>query len=114
MRCFSYPLNFGSVLASAAAFAIAVFAATPASATAALACEFDDKNARFSVESVVGHGAGESVHNVNGTLETLLRGVPEDLRKIKFEQEHLTQSWIDRADLRLRLYRERGEKEPHG
>lgn len=99
---------------AAAALCAGMFAAQPAQATATLTCDIEDKTAKLSLQSVVSRGVGEAISGLNGALEIAVKGAPDDLRKIVFENAHLTQSWLHGRDLRLRLYRERADNAPHG
>jgi hypothetical protein len=97
--------------------AFALFAAAlplhQANATQSVECNIDDKNVMVVVQAAVG-SAGGGMANFGGEAELKLKGIPEDLRKLAFEREHLTQVWFDSPDLRLRVYRERADDKPHG
>ena len=98
------------------AFALSVLAIAPAHATASLSCSFGDANLALEVEGTISRGVGEGVMNFGGTLEIKAQAaaIPENLRKTEFDLSHLTQRWLYGTEVKLRLYRERGENEPHG
>lgn len=102
----------GIALASIAILGIAL-SARPASATESVECSFDDKSAKVVIQAAVG-SAGGGVANFGGEVEIKLKGVPDDLRKVTLERDHLTQVWFDGPELRLRTYRERADDRPHG
>jgi hypothetical protein len=93
--------------------AAGLLAATPALATASLSCSAADRSLKFSADAVVSRGLGEQVPQFSGEIELLMKGVPEDFRKLALSLEHLTQRWLYGREVKLRLYRER-EGEPHG
>jgi hypothetical protein len=95
-------------------FALSALMAQPAHATASLACSIADRSLHLDLQSAVGRGAGEVISNVRGELQSKLKDIPDDLRKVEFENSHLTQSWLYGRDLRLRLYRERSGEGQHG
>lgn len=98
------------------ALALCVLAVAPAHATASLSCSFRDTTLALEVEGTISRGVGEGVVSFGGTLEILAKAaaIPDDLRKTEFDLSHLTQRWLYGSEVKLRLYRERGENEPHG
>lgn len=98
------------------AFALGLLAIAPAHATASLSCSFRDATLALEVEGTISRGVGEGVMNFGGTLEILAKAaaIPANLRKTEFDLSHLTQRWLYGTEVKLRLYRERGENEPHG
>ncbi len=92
---------------------LALAAAAPAQASGGISCEADDRGAKFTIGSPVGRSTGGAFFQFEGELELKGRGVAEDFRKLTFAKEHLTQSWFDARDLRMRVYHERSG-EPHG
>ncbi len=87
--------------------------ATPAAATASLACSIDDKALLLEVAGIASHGLGEVLTSFEGTAAIRLPGTPESLKAVKIERETLTQYWLDGPLLKLRLYAETAS-EPHG
>ena len=85
-----------------------------AQASAAFSCSIEDKALKLAVEGAFSRGVGEGVINFGGKLEVLAKATPADLRNIDLEREHLTQTWINGRDLKLRMYRERTGSAPHG
>jgi hypothetical protein len=92
---------------------LAMLVCAPAFASASLSCSVDDKSLKFSADAVVSRGLGEQIPQFAGELELLLKGAPEDFRKLPLSLEHLTQRWLYGRQAKLRMYRER-EGEPHG
>lgn len=92
---------------AALALAGSLLGTRPVLATATLSCDADDRSLKLSVQAVVGHGAGESLSGFQGELQVLLKGAPDDLRKLALGAEHLTQHWIYGREVKLRIYRER-------
>ena len=75
----------------------------------------EDKTLKLSVEGAFSRGVGEGVINFGGRIEVLAKTTPDDFRSVDLEREHLTQTWINGRDLKLRMYREReGNAAPHG
>jgi hypothetical protein len=90
-------------------------AAGVAQASAGFSCSVEDKALKVGVEGAFSRGVGEGVINFAGKLEVLAKATPDDLRNVDLEREHLTQTWINGRDLKLRMYRERtGNALPHG
>ena len=86
-----------------------------AQASAGLSCSVEDKTLKLEVEGAFSRGVGEGVSNFGGKLEVLAKTTPDDFRSVDLEREHLTQTWINGRDLKLRMYREReGNAAPHG
>ncbi len=102
-----------SVVAPAALLAATLAGAAPAAATATLSCAVDDRAVALDVQASVAYGMGEALSGFRGEIRVRLKGAPADFGTLVLEPEHLTQSWIHGRDVRLRLYRERGEA-PHG
>ena len=100
--------------AALAALALAgpLLEARPALATATLSCDAGDKSVKLSVQAAVGHGAGESLSGFQGEIEVLLKGAPDDMRKLALGPEHLTQHWVHGRAVKLRIYRERPDGQP--
>ncbi|MCZ8313574.1 hypothetical protein [Phreatobacter sp.] len=93
--------------------ALAFLSLAPAHATGGISCEAEDRSAKFTIGSPISRSAGGAFHQFEGELELKVRGIAEDFRKLTFAKEHLTQSWFDARDLRMRVYHERSG-EPHG
>ncbi len=98
--------NYRAALA-ALALAGPLLGGRPALATATLSCDASDRSLKLSVQAVVGHGAGESLSGFQGELQVLLKGAPDDIRKLALGPEHLTQHWVHGREVKLRIYRER-------
>lgn len=98
-------------LASLALLALA--ASAPAYATGGISCSADDRGAKFTIGSPISRSAGGSFFEFQGELEVRASGVAADFRKLTLSKDHLTQSWFDARDLRMRVYHERSG-EPHG
>ncbi len=97
-----------------ASLALLVVAATaPAHASGGISCEADDRSAKFTIGSPISRTAGGAFFQFEGELELKISGIAQDFRKLTFAKEHLTQSWFDARDLRMRVYHERSG-EPHG
>jgi hypothetical protein len=95
------------------AFGLALLASPlPAHASGGFSCTAEDANMKLEVASAVSHGLGGVFTNFNGAATVLLAGAPEDLRAIDLGKG-LVHHWIDRGDLRLSFYSERGEGKPH-
>ena len=84
-----------------------------AHASASLSCEAGDKAVNLALEAGLSRGLGDDFFSFKGELDILAPGVPKDFRKVAFENDHLTQRWLDNRNLKLRIYRER-TGEPHG
>ena len=99
----------------AATSLLAGLAATrPASASGGLACNAGEKAIAFSVEGGVSHGMAGSLFNLSGDLRVSHASVAQHMRQTTFALQHVAQYWLDGRELRLTLYREGGEGEPHG
>ncbi|HEX2555918.1 MAG TPA: hypothetical protein VHL98_19635 [Microvirga sp.] len=98
-----------AAVAPAAILVALVAGAAPAGATATLSCEVDDKAVKLDVQASVAHGMGEALSGFRGEIGVRLKGAPADFGTLVLEPEHLTHSWINGREVRLRLYRERGE-----
>lgn len=85
----------------------------PASASGSLSCEASDKSLTFSAGSGLSRGGGQFL-NLKGQLQINDAGVPRDLRKLDLGEDDVTQKWLYGKDLKLRFYRERDSKLPHG
>jgi hypothetical protein len=98
--------NGGLWVAAVLVLPMALLGVRPGLATASLSCEAEDKSLKFSAQAVVGHGMGESLSGFQAEIEVLLKGVPENLRKLELAGEHLTQHWLHDREVRLRMYRD--------
>ncbi len=85
----------------------------PASASGAMSCEASDKSVTFSAGSGLSRGGGQFL-NLKGQLRINAPGVPQDLRKLDLGEDDVTQKWLYGKELKLRFYRERDSKLPHG
>lgn len=92
---------------------LAAAATAPAHATGGISCTAEDRGATFTLGSPISRTAGGSFFEFQGELELRAAGVAADFRKLTFTKEHLTQSWFDARDLKMRVYHERSG-EPHG
>ncbi len=107
----------------AALFAISMLAATlapmllgtsPAAASGGLSCSADEKGITVELEGGVTRGMGGPLFSFAGRAAIEDASVAEDLRATAFELAHVAQYWLDGAELKLRLYRERDGDRPHG
>ncbi|MER9630764.1 hypothetical protein [Mesorhizobium sp. M0296] len=57
---------------------------------------------------------GGPTFNFSGELEILGRPAGDSLRKTVFEDQNLTQYWLDNKELRLLVYHERQVENAHG
>lgn len=87
--------------------------AQPAHATASLSCEVDDTSMALTISGVISRGLGARIMNFAAEGKLKAPGVADDLRALKYEQEHLVHTWLDGKDLKLLVYRER-EGNRHG
>lgn len=85
----------------------------PATASGSLSCEASDKSVTFSAGSGLSRGGGLFL-NLKGQIQINDAGVPRDLRKLDLGEDDVTQTWLYGKDLKLRFYRERDSKLPHG
>ena len=93
----------------AALVLVAVIAGvTPAAATGGLGCEADDANVKFDVDSGVTRGMGGPFLNFRASLDVVVAGVPDDLRKLTLD-DAMTHSWLDGEEVKLQFYVERQE-----
>lgn len=90
----------------ATAAAILAAFSTPAGATGGLGCEARDTNLSFAVDTAVARGMGGPFFEFHATLDLMMDGVPDDLRKLTLD-EALTHSWLDGKELKLQFYVER-------
>ncbi len=88
--------------------------AAPVLATGGLSCTFKDRNVSFDAEATFSRGVGEGFVSFSSKLEVLAKAMPDDLRKLQLELEHLTQRWLYGKELKLRLYHERSGPGLHG
>ena len=82
-------------------------------ATGGFWCQAEDKSLRFTVHAGLSHGIGGGFLRFSGDLEIRLSGIPDDFRKLHFDETAVSQWWLDDKDFKLRLYRER-ETGPSG
>jgi hypothetical protein len=91
-----------------AVFVTILAAAGPAAATGGLGCEAKDANVAFAVDTAVTRGMGGAFFEFHATLDVMMDGVPDDLRKLALD-EALTHSWLDGREVKLQFYFERPE-----
>ncbi len=96
-----------------AGLAALVPAGSVALASGGISCSAEDRSVKFTVGSPVGRSTGGAFFQFEGEIEPRVPDVAQDFRKIKLGRDHLTQSWFDARDLRMRVYFER-EGSPHG
>jgi len=87
--------------------------AAPAQASGAFSCEAADKAVKFSTSAGLSRGGGMFL-NMSAQLQIRDGAVPQDLRKLELAGEDITQRWLHGRELKLRFYRERDNKLPHG
>jgi hypothetical protein len=84
-------------------------------ASGGLSCDSEeDAPARIVTEAGMTRGMGSPIFSLKGSVAIVDPAVPEDLRKVEFDQQHVPQYWLDMTSLRLKLYRERESDKPHG
>ncbi|WP_352452222.1 hypothetical protein [Mesorhizobium sp. M0106] len=77
-------------------------------------CSAEDAAVKFQVGAGVTRGMGGPTFNFSGELEILGRPAGDSLRKTVFEDQNLTQYWLDNKELRLLVYHERQVENAHG
>ncbi|MES0212367.1 hypothetical protein NKJ93_25315 [Mesorhizobium sp. M0028] len=77
-------------------------------------CSAEDAAVKFEVDAGVTRGMGGPTFNFRGELEILGRPVGDSLRKTVFEDQNLTQYWLDNKELRLLVYHERQVENAYG
>ena len=80
--------------------AIATLAAAPASASANVDCQIDDKFITFDMEAIAGR-AGPIVQVNVGTIA--IKPAAAKLPKLTFDRSHIVQQWTLDDDLRLQI-----------
>ncbi|RUX21207.1 hypothetical protein EOA27_06615 [Mesorhizobium sp. M2A.F.Ca.ET.037.01.1.1] len=82
-------------------------------ASGALWCSVDDAKVAFQLDAGVTRGLGGPTFNFRGDLEIKARPATDSLRKTVFEDQNLTQYWLDGEELRLLVYREHEAKDTY-
>lgn len=81
-------------------------------ASAVLTCSISDKSLELNLQGTVSHGVGEVLVSVEGTMTATAAVLSKGMGSLTLEREHITQYWLGRQDLKLRIYRE-SAGEPH-
>jgi hypothetical protein len=79
----------------------------PAGATGALSCSGDDRSLKFFAETALGRRIGAPFLNFRANIEVRMATIPPDFRLLELDGTAVVQSWLDRNELKLDLYRER-------
>jgi hypothetical protein len=69
-------------------------------------CETEAAPAAINVHGGVSRGMGGQLFSFEGKVSIADQALPENLRKLEFAQEHVTQYWFDGESVNLVLYRE--------
>jgi hypothetical protein len=77
-------------------------------------CETGAAPAEINVHGGVSRGMGGQLFSFEGKVSIADQSVPEDLRKLDFAREHVTQYWFDGDSVNLVLYNERDAGKLHG
>lgn len=80
--------------------------AGPAFGSATLACSLADRNIELELQGVVSHGLGEGLVSAEGEGKASITILKSDLTAFKLDRESITQYWLGKQDMRLRIYRE--------
>lgn len=102
-------------LLAAASFGATTLAGTdPVLAAGGISCNAGEKGIMLNLDGGVSRGMGGALFSLDAELTIKDASVAEDLRRTRFELDHVSQYWYDGDDLRLGLYRERDADKEHG
>jgi len=87
------------------AFALALIA-SPAHATASVACSAEDATLALSLGAAFGRALGAGIANFGATLTIHVPHVAPDLRALKLDRSDLSQSWWHEETLNFALHRD--------
>ncbi len=81
-------------------------------ASVGLSCSIADKSLDLTLEGTISRGVGEGLISVNGEAKANIDILSGEMRAFTFDRDEITQYWLGRQNLKLRLYRETAG-EPH-
>ena len=85
---------------------------TPALASIGFSCRTEDKSVMFTVEGAYGTSLGSGLINFGADLQIKLAAAPDDIRKLKLDPSHVSQSWFRYRDLKLMARWQSGDGTP--
>ena len=95
------------VLLRAAALIVPISAAASAQATGSITCSIADRSLTLTFEGVTSQGLGDGLAQARGEVTPTLKLLSPGFGPAAFHREQVTQYWLDRSSLKLRLYIER-------
>lgn len=84
----------------------------PAHASVGLTCTISDENLDLVLEGSVSRGVGEGLVTAQGEVKTKIPLLSGEMTAFAISRENITQFWLGRQDLKMRIYRETAG-EPH-
>lgn len=97
------------VLLRAAALIVPIFAASSAQATGSITCSIADRSLTLTFEGVTSQGLGDGLAQARGEVTPTLKLLSPGFGPAAFHREQVTQYWLDKSSLKLRIYVERPE-----
>ncbi len=95
-----------------AAAALGLLVSSPALASVGLSCSIADKALNVTLDGTISRGVGEGLITVQGDAKANIGILSGEMRAFTFDRGAITQYWLGRQDLKLRIYRETAG-EPH-
>ena len=95
-----------------AALIVSTFIAGSAHASVGYSCGAKDSNVRLAIEAAYGTSLGGGAANFGGDIEIFVKDVPERLRRISLDLDHLGQNWFRGRDIKLVARWQAPEEEP--
>ena len=84
-----------------------------AHASVGYSCGAKDSNVRLAIEAAYGTSLGGGAANFGGDIEIVAKDVPERLRRISLDLDHLGQNWFRGRDIKLVARWQSAEEEPY-
>ncbi|HLQ94431.1 MAG TPA: hypothetical protein VK148_30795 [Xanthobacteraceae bacterium] len=100
-------------LLACAALILSTIIAGSAHASVGFSCGAKDSNVRLAIEAAYGTSLGGGAANFGGDIEIVAKDVPERLRRISLDLDHLGQNWFRGRDIKLVARWQSAEEEPY-
>ena len=100
-------------LLACAALIVSAIVAGSAHASVGYSCGAKDSNVRLAIEAAYGTSLGGGAANFGGDIEIFDKNVPERLRRVSLDLDHLGQNWFRGRDIKLVARWQSAEEEPY-
>jgi hypothetical protein len=94
------------------ALILSAFIASPADASVGYTCNAKDANARLAIGAAYGTSIGSGIANFGGEIENFDKTVPERVRRVSLDLDHISQGWFRGRDIKFAARWQSPDDEP--